>query len=201
MTQRTTAVRTFAQELNDATYMFKESDDERAPKYALLPTGRKANRIVIAGALTETQDVGNDSEYWQAKIVDGAGGEAYAYAGQYQEEARNEIKSLNTPAHVVVVGKPNTYETDNGNVNVSIKPEFVQEVPKADREEWETEVIEHTVERVAEFNPEDDETDRQAVAEYGGSLSQYLAPIVENFESDGLFSDSERTSSPAPADD
>jgi RPA family protein len=36
---REVARRVFAREFNDATYTFKESDDERAPNFSLLPTG------------------------------------------------------------------------------------------------------------------------------------------------------------------
>jgi len=36
---REVARRVFASEFNDAEFTFKESDDERAPLYALLPTG------------------------------------------------------------------------------------------------------------------------------------------------------------------
>jgi RPA family protein len=64
---REVARRVFAREFNDAGYTFKESDDERAPVYSLLPTGERANRILAVGTLTETEDVGEDSEYWRAR--------------------------------------------------------------------------------------------------------------------------------------
>ena len=70
-------------EFNDVIYVFKESDDELAPNYALLPTGDRANRVFIVGTLTETTDVGSDSEYWQGRVVDPTGS-FYVYAGQYQ---------------------------------------------------------------------------------------------------------------------
>ncbi|KPN29615.1 hypothetical protein SY89_00329 [Halolamina pelagica] len=38
---REVARRAFATEFNDASHTFKESDDERAPAYQLLPTGRR----------------------------------------------------------------------------------------------------------------------------------------------------------------
>jgi RPA family protein len=70
---REVAQRAFAEEFNDATYMFKESDDDRAPVYVLLPTGVKANRVFVVGTLTETEDVGSEDEYWQGRIVDPTG--------------------------------------------------------------------------------------------------------------------------------
>jgi hypothetical protein len=49
---REVARRVFASEFNDAAYTFKESDDERAPVYLLLPTGERANRVFLVGTLT-----------------------------------------------------------------------------------------------------------------------------------------------------
>ena len=60
---REVAQRVFAGEFNDASYTFKESDDDRAPVYLLLPSGERANRVFIVGTLTETEDVGEDNEY------------------------------------------------------------------------------------------------------------------------------------------
>ncbi|MDY7082565.1 MAG: DNA-binding protein, partial [Halobacteria archaeon] len=47
--QREVAKRVFAGEFRDASHTFKESDDERAPSYLLLPTGQKANRVFVVG--------------------------------------------------------------------------------------------------------------------------------------------------------
>lgn len=44
--------RSYAEEFNDAVYTFTESDDEQAPRYALLPTGQKANRVFVVGTLS-----------------------------------------------------------------------------------------------------------------------------------------------------
>jgi RPA family protein len=62
---RQVAKRAFAAELNDATHIFKESDEERAPNLALLPSGEAANRYFLVGTVTEVNDVGRDSEYYR----------------------------------------------------------------------------------------------------------------------------------------
>ncbi|MFB6177809.1 MAG: DNA-binding protein, partial [Halobaculum sp.] len=51
---REVARRVFAAEFNDGSHSFKESEDERAPLYLLLPTGERANRVFLVGTLTET---------------------------------------------------------------------------------------------------------------------------------------------------
>ena len=147
---REVARRVFAAEFNDATYTFKESDDERAPNYALLPTGDRANRVFVAGTLTETDDVGEESEYWRGRVVDPTG-TFYVYAGQYQPEAAAVLRDTEPPAYVAVVGKPRTYEPEEGTINVSLRPESISLVDEATRDRWVVETAERTLDRIDAF--------------------------------------------------
>ena len=180
---REVARRVFAREFNDATYTFKESDDDRAPLYALLPTGQRANRVFVVGTLTETEDVGQDSEYWQGRIVDPDGGTFFTYAGQYQPDAASMLRDLEPPEYVAVVGKPRTYETDDGSVNVSIRPESLTPVDEATRSRWVVETAERTLERIRAFEAEEDEYIRMAKAEYDLPVENYRRVAVEALES------------------
>jgi len=161
---REVARRVFAREFNDASYTFKESDDDRAPVYVLLPTGQRANRVFVVGTLTETEDVGEDSEYWQGRVVDPNGDTFFMYAGQYQPDAASMLRELEPPAYVAVVGKPRTYETDEGDVNVSIRPESISEVDEATRDRWVVETAERTLDRIQRYA--DADLDDPAVDEY-----------------------------------
>jgi RPA family protein len=179
---REVARRAFAAEFNDASYTFKESDDDRAPVYSLLPTGEKANRVFVAGTLTETEDVGEDSEYWRGRIVDPSG-TFFTYAGQYQPEAASALRDTETPAYVSVVGKPRTYETDEGDVNVSLRPESITVVDADTRDRWVVETAERTVERIESFDTAD-EYDGMAETQYGPDLdlSIYRDQVVQALE-------------------
>jgi RPA family protein len=172
---REVARRVFAREFNDATYTFKESDDDRAPVYVLLPTGQRANRIFVVGTLTETEDVGEDSEYWQGRIVDPNGDTFFTYAGQYQPDAASMLRELEPPAYVAVVGKPRTYETDDGDVNVSVRPESISRVQEATRDRWVVETAERTIDRVRAFESDD------AVDEYVEMAREQYDLPVENY--------------------
>jgi len=186
---REVARRVFASEFNDAGYTFKESDDERAPVYALLPTGASANRVFFVGTLTEKDDVGDDAEYWRARIVDPTG-TFFVYAGQYQPEAASAIRDLEAPAYVAVVGKPRTYETDDGTIRVSVRPESITEVDATVRDRWVVETAERTLERVAAFEEEANEYGRMAREEYEFDPATYkaaaLAALEDLDESDEL---------------
>ena len=185
---REVARRVFARELNDATYTFKESDDDRAPVYSLLPTGQRANRVFVVGTLTETEDVGEDSEYWQGRVVDPNGDTFFMYAGQYQPDAASMLRELEPPAYVAVVGKPRTYETDEGDVNVSVRPESITTVDEATRDRWVVETAERTIERLQRFQGSDDEATaneyvQMAHEEYDLPVENYRRAVVEALES------------------
>ncbi|MFD1685561.1 RPA family protein [Halobellus litoreus] len=179
---REVARRVFADEFNDAAFTFKESDDDRAPVYLLLPTGEKANRVFFVGTLTEKDDVGEDNEYWRGRIVDPTG-TFFVYAGQYQPEAASTLRDLEPPAYVAVVGKPRTYETDDGNVNVSVRPESIQVVDAATRDRWVVETAERTLDRIDAFDDEGNEYARMAREEYDLPIDRYTESAISALES------------------
>ena len=179
---REVARRVFAQEFNDASHTFKESEDERAPVYLLLPTGAQANRVFFVGTLTEKDDVGEDNEYWRGRIVDPTG-TFFVYAGQYQPEAASTLRELEPPAYVAVAGKPRTYETDDGSINVSVRPESITEVDAATRDRWVVEAAERTIDRIDAFDDESNEYARMARERYEPSLDVYRQAAISALES------------------
>ncbi|MFW5965548.1 MAG: RPA family protein [Halodesulfurarchaeum sp.] len=177
---REPARRVFAAELNDATFSFKESDDEMAPVYVLLPTGERANRVFVVGTLTETEDVGTEQEYWQGRVVDPTG-TIFTYAGQYQPEAAGTLRELETPAYVAVVGKPRTYETDDGSINVALRPESITVVAEAVRDRWVLETADRTLDRIDVREEEGNEYGHRAAEEYG-EAAVYVDRVIEALE-------------------
>jgi RPA family protein len=179
---REVARRVFAREFDDGSDTFKESDEERAPVYLLLPTGERANRIFFVGTLTETEDVGSDSEYWQGRVVDPTG-TFYVYAGQYQPEAASALREIEPPEYVAVAGKPRTYETDDGDTNVAVRPESITVVDAETRDRWVVETAERTIERIQAFDDETNEYARMAEERYDLPLENYRREAVSALES------------------
>jgi len=189
---RELAQRAFAGEFNDAGYTFRESDDDRAPVYALLPTGAKANRVFVVGTLTETDDVGSDDEYWQGRIV-GPTGTFFTYAGQYQPEAAAMLREVDPPVFVALVGKPRTYETDDGDTNVSLRPEHLTIVDADTRNRWVTETAKRTLERIKRFDDDSNEYAAMAREEYETTSDQYRQTVIQALEE--LTDDTDRSQS------
>jgi hypothetical protein len=179
---RQVARRSFAAEYADAGHMFKESDEERAPNFALLPTGHKMNRAFFVGTLTETDDVGNDDEYWQGRVVDPTG-TFFVYAGQYQPEAMSILRELEPPAYVAVLGKPRSYETDSGEINVTVRPERITVVDSDVRNRWVVETTDRTMDRIVEFRDGTSPYFDTAVEQYEPDMQGYLGHIAEALDS------------------
>jgi RPA family protein len=182
---RKVARRVFASEFNDASYTFKESDDERAPIYLLLPTGARANRTFAVGTLTEREDIGEDSEYWRGRVVDPTG-TFFVYAGQYQPDAAAMLRDLEPPAYVAIVGKPRTYEPEDaeeGDVLVSLRPESITVVDADTRDRWVVETAERTLDRVEAFDEEGNEYAAMARERYDGRVETYRDRAIEALES------------------
>ncbi|MEF8788724.1 MAG: DNA-binding protein [Haloarculaceae archaeon] len=192
---RKVARRVFASEFNDAGYTFKESDDERAPIYLLLPTGARANRTFVVGTLTEKEDIGEDSEYWRGRVVDPTG-TFFVYAGQYQPDAAAMLRDLEPPAYVAIVGKPRTYEpedSEEGDVLVSLRPEAMTVVDATTRDRWVVETAERTLDRVEAFDEEGNEYARMARERYDLPVETYRDRAIEALEGieDGESADPE----------
>jgi uncharacterized protein len=86
-------------------------------------------------------------EMWRARISDPTG-LFTVYAGEYQPEAMQALSRLEVPCFVAITGKARTYEPEPGQLYVSVRPETVQEVDEATRDEWILEAAEQTHQRV-----------------------------------------------------
>lgn len=186
---RESAMRVLASELEASDYHFKEEDSERAPNYLLLPSGARANRVMMGGTLMEVEDTSNDSSpFWKARINDGTG-EFLAFAGQYEPEAASTLQSVaqaddKPPAFVLLTGKTREYrpEDDESEVIVNVRPERIALVDEEQRNIWLKETAEHTLKRL-----ESDEGDyvRQSEDRYGNRtelLKEGVVTALENIE-------------------
>jgi RPA family protein len=170
--RREVAHRVFAAEFDDATLSYSESDEERAPNYVVTPTGARANRLFVAGVLTELEELGNGQ--LRARIADPTG-VFVVYAGQYQPEALAALERLDTPAFLALTGKARTFQPeDSDRVFTSIRPESISEIDAATRDRWIVETSARTLDRIAAF----------AAALADGGAGSEAVGVVENTDED-----------------
>jgi len=147
--QREVAYRIFAAEFEAADYDYSESDEERAPNYVITPTGARANRLFVAGVLTEVERV--TDEMLRGRIVDPTGA-VVVYAGQYQPDALTALERLDPPAFVAVTGKARTFRPEDAEtIYTSVRPESINEVDADTRDRWTVGTARHTLDRVTTF--------------------------------------------------
>jgi RPA family protein len=146
---REVAKRIFAEELKSSNYSFRDGEDQHqyAPSYLLTPTGAKCNRVFLVGTLTEKDDIGSDIEYWRGRVVDPTGS-ILIYAGQYQPEAAQILACMDAPSYIAVVGKPNLYQTEDGNIIISLRAESISKVDENTRNQWIIDTARRTLERI-----------------------------------------------------
>jgi len=136
MNARETAWRLFSSELNTATHEIKGAD-EKSPSYVVTHLGAMVNRVLVAGVLTEKENVGSEDEpMWRGRIQDLASGNFFINIGRYQPEAAAAIADIDAPEFVAVIGKVKTYTTEDERVFVSIRPERIIKITEELRMQW-----------------------------------------------------------------
>ncbi len=136
MNVREVAWRLFSAELNNSIYEIR-GEEEKSPTYAVTPLGGMVNRVLMAGVLTEKENVGTDDDpLWRGRVQDTLSGSFYINIGRYQPEAAEMIKTIDAPSYVALVGKVRTYTTDDGRTFVSVRPETIVEIDEDARDLW-----------------------------------------------------------------
>ncbi|QSZ67536.1 nucleic acid-binding protein [Methanofollis aquaemaris] len=153
--EREPARRVFATELREATYHFKDGEDEKSPAYVLLPTGERCNRIFIIGSMTQKEKRGEQNLFYQFRVADPTG-IFFVSASSFQQEAMQQVSRIEPPAFVAVVGKPSVYETPDGRIFVSVRAESVTVVDKEMRDCWVLDAAENTLKRIEGFDQSKD---------------------------------------------
>lgn len=170
------AHRVFIAELAKVNMTFKESEDKFAPNYALLPSGVKANRVLIIGTLMESEHVGDaNAERFRFKLADPTGSMLMSASRQYQPEAYNSLSDLEAPTYVALVGKPYTYESgDEGKkkLYVGVRPESIISVDADTANMWINEALLATVERLEKLKTPD-AMGNKAIEHYGNTAKEF----------------------------
>ena len=182
---RETAWRVFASELNSAEYEIK-AEEEKKPSYQLSRLGAIINRVLVAGVLTEKENVGNDAEpMWRGRIADSVGGSFYINVGRYQPEAAAAMTDLEVPCLIAVVGKVKSYTTEEGRTWVSIRPERVVQIDDATRDEWLLDAAKSTWRRLVDmkkaFKQEDRSVDGLMASGLGELSARGIALAIEQY--------------------
>lgn len=143
---REPAWRVFAAEYNNARHEIK-GEEQKTPSYLISPLGAKINRIYFVGVLTDAENISEGGDFIRAHVSDPTG-VFTIYSGQYQPETTQALSNIDVPAYVAVVGKTRTYEPEEGEKFISVRPEIIREVTPEIRDRWILETCHQTKIRI-----------------------------------------------------
>ncbi len=179
---REPSVRVFAEEFRNTKIIKKFSDEEKAPSFALLPTGVAANRLFVVGVLTKKEKAGDQGAFYRGIVNDNTGN-FFISASQYQPEAMLEMAKLKEPTFVALVGKPKVFERPSGGILASLRAESIIEVDKKTREEWIIDTAEATLARLKAIDDGKDPRVLEIRGMYGTDTKAYKEIVKRALES------------------
>ena len=147
-----------ASEFGSATLNEKGSG-EYDPSFVITKLGAKVNRIVAAGLLErlELRETSNGSSLYQGQLRDPTGLH-YFSIGEYNSEMMQELAHQWTerlddgePLLVMMTSKTRWYQTDEGAVYTSLRPEEACVVSREIYANWLLDACEATMERMNQF--------------------------------------------------
>lgn len=189
--KRYPAVRMFASELRESDYHFKETEEDKAPNFLLLPSGGKANRVMLGGTILDVEDIGSDNPFWRAEIEDPTGSFTVTASSEYRPDPASSLRDIAEnsqemiPSFVTVVGKTDDYrpDEDEGEVIVTMsKPESFRVVDQQQKTNWMYDTAEQTISRLEE---EEGDYIRMAEERYGNRtelLREDINSVLESLE-------------------
>ena len=148
-----------ASEFSEATLNEKGSG-EYDPSFVITKLGAKVNRVIVAGLLErlEVRETSNGSTLYQGQMRDPSGLH-YFSVGDYASESMRELTlslvektEVGEPVLLLMTAKSRWYQTDEGAVYTSLRPEEACEIDAKTYALWLTRASEGTLQRMKIHN-------------------------------------------------
>ena len=147
-----------ASEFSESTLNEKGSG-EYDPSFVITKLGAKVNRVVVAGLLErlEVRETSNGSTLYQGQMRDPSGLH-YFSVGDYATESMRELTlqlvektDVGEPVLLLMTAKSRWYQTDEGAVYTSLRPEEACEIDAQRYALWLTRACEDTLGRMKHY--------------------------------------------------
>ena len=156
--KRQPAYHMLASEFSDSTLNEKGSG-EFDPSFVITKLGTKVNRVIVAGLLErlEPRDTANGSVLHQGQIRDPSGVH-YFSVGDYASEMMRELTlqlspriESGEPILMLMVAKTRLFQTEEGAIYTSLRPEEATEIDSTTYAKWLTKTCSDTLDRMKNF--------------------------------------------------
>mgnify|MGYP001284326545 FL=1 len=147
-----------ASEFGESTLSEKGSG-EFDPSFVITKLGSKVNRVIVAGLLErlEPRDTANGSVLYQGQIRDPSGVH-YFSVGDYASDSMRELTlqlsprvESGEPVLLMMVAKTRLFQTEEGAIYTSLRPEEACEIDTTGYAIWLTQACQGTLERMKIF--------------------------------------------------
>ena len=147
-----------ASEFGESTLNEKGSG-EFDPSFVITKLGSKVNRVIVAGLLErlEPRDTANGSVLYQGQIRDPSGVH-YFSVGDYASDSMRELTlqlsprvESGEPILLMMVAKTRLFQTEEGAIYTSLRPEEACEIDSNGYAVWLTQACQGTLERMKIF--------------------------------------------------
>lgn len=139
------AARVLAGEFSRSTLSVPDQDRE-VPGWVVTPGAAWCRRMYIVGALTE---VTSDGDLCRSRVADPTGGFDLVIGGR-NEGLVQTLTSLPVPSFVAITGTARLYRK-NGTISLSIRPEEVRAIDRAERDRLLLIAAEYSLRRLEMF--------------------------------------------------
>lgn len=156
--KRQSAWHMLASEFGESTLNEKGSG-EFDPSFVITKLGSKVNRVIVAGLLErlEPRDTANGSVLYQGQIRDPSGVH-YFSVGDYASDSMRELTLQlspkvegGEPILLLMVAKTRLFQTEEGAIYTSLRPEEACEIDSNRYATWLTKTCQDTLERMKIF--------------------------------------------------
>lgn len=156
--KRQSAWHMLASEFGESTLNEKGSG-EFDPSFVITKLGSKVNRVIVAGLLErlEPRDTANGSVLYQGQIRDPSGVH-YFSVGDYASDSMRELTlqlsprvESGEPILLLMVAKTRLFQTEEGAIYTSLRPEEACEIDSNRYATWLTRTCQDTLQRMKTF--------------------------------------------------
>ena len=157
--ERSASFHVFANEFRAST-LHEKGPGEYDPSYLISPLGAKINRMVVCGLLErlEHRELSNGSSILQGQVRD-CSGVFFFSIGDYAPDAVKEIGNqwleqveIGEVLHVAMTVKARWYQSEDGGIFTSIRPEEVTTIEPSTYALWLARTSEETMKRIDAYN-------------------------------------------------
>jgi hypothetical protein len=165
--KREPAVRAFFFELIESNYQLSEG--EKSPKYVLLPSGIYANRALLVGFLNNVERRENGIKAYMTDPTS----DIFFFSGKYTPEVTSFLNNIETPCICALVAKLGTFETPDGAIFISLKPEIIGRADEKAREYWILTTAKETLKRLEQLKEGNVQAAKDAIEHYNTNIERY----------------------------